>query len=69
MGQSDEKEWKSAVCGALENRVNFFDVANVYGLGREEEILLRHVKAGERHDVVIATKGRAGLGPASQSAS
>jgi aryl-alcohol dehydrogenase-like predicted oxidoreductase len=55
-GPVDEMEWKSAVHTALDAGVNFFDVANVYGLGRVEELLSRAL--GERrHDVVIATKG------------
>jgi aryl-alcohol dehydrogenase-like predicted oxidoreductase len=55
-GQVDEEEWKFAVLAALDNGVNFFDVANVYGLGRVEE-LLSQALGERRHDVVIATKG------------
>jgi len=55
-GPIDEEEWKSAVRDAVENGVNFFDVANVYGLGRAEE-LLSQALGERRHDVVIATKG------------
>lgn|ERR1700691_2528665 len=54
-GPVDEAEWKSAVHAALENGVNFFDVANVYGLGRVEE-LLSQALGERRHEVVIATK-------------
>jgi aryl-alcohol dehydrogenase-like predicted oxidoreductase len=55
-GPVDEEEWRSAVRSALDHGVNFFDVANVYGLGRVEELLSQGL--GERrHDVVIATKG------------
>jgi aryl-alcohol dehydrogenase-like predicted oxidoreductase len=54
-GPVDEEEWKSAVLAALDNGVNFFDVANVYGLGRVEE-LLSQALGERRHDVVIATK-------------
>lgn len=54
-GSVDEVQWESAVRAALDGGVNFFDVANVYGLGRAEEMLSRAL--GERrHDVVIATK-------------
>lgn len=55
-GAIDEKEWKSAVRHAVDNGVNFFDVANVYGLGRAEE-LLSEALGEKRHDVVIGTKG------------
>ena len=54
-GPVDEGEWRSAVHAALDSGINFFDVANVYGLGRVEELL--SLALGERrHDVVIATK-------------
>lgn len=55
-GPVDEAEWSAAVGLALENGVNFFDVADVYGLGRVEELLSKAL--GERRGkVVIATKG------------
>jgi aryl-alcohol dehydrogenase-like predicted oxidoreductase len=54
-GPVDEEEWKSAVHAALDRGINFFDVANVYGLGRVEE-LLSQALGEKRHDVVIATK-------------
>jgi aryl-alcohol dehydrogenase-like predicted oxidoreductase len=54
-GPVDEAEWKSAVRVALDNGVNFFDVADVYGLGRVEE-LLSEALGEKRHDVVVATK-------------
>jgi aryl-alcohol dehydrogenase-like predicted oxidoreductase len=54
-GPVDEVEWKSAVQAALDLGVNFFDVANVYGLGRVEE-LLSQALGERRRDVVIATK-------------
>lgn len=42
---------------ALELGINFFDTANVYSLGRSEEILGRDIKDFARRDeVVIATK-------------
>jgi len=54
-GQVDETEWKLAVQAALENGINLFDVANVYGFGRAEE-LLSQALGSKRHDIVIATK-------------
>ena len=43
---------------ALEAGINFFDTADMYSLGRSEEILGRAIRdfAGSRDDVVIATK-------------
>src|SRR5882762_10510948 len=54
-GPVDEVEWKSAVHAALESGINFFDVADVYGFGRVEE-LLSQALGEKRRDVVIATK-------------
>src|ERR1700733_11437075 len=54
-GPVDEEEWKSAVRAAVDSGINLFDVANVYGLGRVEE-LLSQALGEKRHDVVIATK-------------
>lgn len=45
-----------AVERALELGVNFFDTADVYGLG-QSEIRLSEILGVRRHDVVIATKG------------
>lgn len=41
---------------ALENGVNFFDTADVYGLGLSEQ-RLSEILAEKRHDLFIATKG------------
>ncbi|HEX4076390.1 MAG TPA: aldo/keto reductase [Candidatus Acidoferrales bacterium] len=54
-GPVDEAEWSAAVRLAVERGVNFFDVADVYGFGRAEEMLSRAL-GEERRDVVIATK-------------
>lgn len=40
---------------AIEKGINFFDTADVYGLGRSEEILGQAIK-GQRDKVVVATK-------------
>ncbi|HUA00198.1 MAG TPA: aldo/keto reductase [Candidatus Aquilonibacter sp.] len=54
-GPIDEAEWKAAVRVALDAGVTLFDVANVYGFGRAEELLAEAL--GERRlEVVIATK-------------
>lgn len=55
-GSIDESKWIAAVGWALDRGITFFDVADVYGFGRAEELL--SLALGEkRHDVVIATKG------------
>lgn len=46
----------AAIGRALELGINFFDTANVYGLGLSEERLSTAL-GPRRHDVVIATKG------------
>lgn len=55
-GPIEETAWIQAVHAALDEGVNFFDVADVYGFGRSEELLARAL-GSRRHDVVIATKG------------
>lgn len=57
----DEGESIRLVHAALEAGINFFDTANVYALGKSEEILGRAVK-GRRDSVVVATKVSAAMG-------
>jgi aryl-alcohol dehydrogenase-like predicted oxidoreductase len=45
-----------AVDGAIDFGINFFDTADVYGLGLSES-RLSEILGSRRHDVVIATKG------------
>ncbi len=53
----DEEYSRPVIQKALELGINFFDTANVYSLGRSEEILGRALKDYARRDeVVIATK-------------
>jgi myo-inositol catabolism protein IolS len=51
----DEKQVRGAVRWALDNGVNHFDNADVYGNGRAERMLARSLGARSK-DVVIATK-------------
>jgi aryl-alcohol dehydrogenase-like predicted oxidoreductase len=54
-GPVEKRDAVRAVLTAFELGINFFDTADVYGLGRSEEILCEAL--GERrHEVVIATK-------------
>lgn len=54
-GDVHDEDSLAAVRCALEQGVNFFDTADVYGLGHSEE-LLSQALGKERHRVVIATK-------------
>ncbi len=51
----NEKEARNAIRWALDNGVNHFDNADVYGNGRAERMLARAL-GGRNTDVVIATK-------------
>ncbi len=55
-GEVDVKAIAGAVDCAIELGVNFFDTADVYGLGLSET-RLSEILGPRRHDVVIATKG------------
>jgi len=54
-GTIDESAWMAAVRGALDRGINFFDVADVYGFGRAEELLSRAL-GDDRHRVRLCTK-------------
>ena len=53
----NEEDSRSVIRKALELGINFFDTANVYSLGRSEEILGRAIKDfAKRDEAVVATK-------------
>jgi aryl-alcohol dehydrogenase-like predicted oxidoreductase len=54
-GEVDDDESIRAIHAALDQGVNFFDTADVYGTGHSERVLARAL-AGKRDQVVIATK-------------
>lgn len=54
-GRTDEKELIEAVQAGIDSGINFFDTADVYGLGKAEELLGKAVQ-GKRDKVVIASK-------------
>jgi aryl-alcohol dehydrogenase-like predicted oxidoreductase len=54
-GKVDDEESIRAIHAALDQGVDFFDTANVYGAGHSERVLGRAF-AGRRSQVVIATK-------------
>jgi aryl-alcohol dehydrogenase-like predicted oxidoreductase len=54
-GDADDNESKKAIHAALDEGINFFDTADIYGLGHSEEILGQTI--GKMKDILIATKG------------
>lgn len=53
----DEEQGKEVVRQAIENGMNFFDTAYIYGPERSEELVGQVIKeSGQRDDIVIATK-------------
>ena len=54
-GEVDENLAMAGVSRALELGVNFFDTADIYGLGRSEQVLSKAL-GSRRREVVIATK-------------
>jgi aryl-alcohol dehydrogenase-like predicted oxidoreductase len=54
-GSTDDDESIATIHRALERGINFFDTADVYGVGRNEELVGRAVR-GRRQEVVLATK-------------
>jgi aryl-alcohol dehydrogenase-like predicted oxidoreductase len=54
-GQSDEAESIATLHRAFELGIDFLDTADMYGVGRNEELVGKAVR-GRRHRVVIATK-------------
>src|SRR5256885_566562 len=54
-GPTDEEESIATIHRALELEIYFLDTADIYGLGKNEELVGRAI-AGRREDVVLATK-------------
>lgn len=54
-GETDDKESISTIHHAIDRGVTFFDTADMYGVGKNEELVGRAI-ASRRHEVVIATK-------------
>ncbi|MFB3431955.1 MAG: aldo/keto reductase [Phycisphaerales bacterium] len=55
-GEPDDLESMATIDEAIDRGVNFFDTADVYGLGANEQLLADGLTAVEREDIVIATK-------------
>jgi len=54
-GPGDEQESIATLRRALDLGVTFLDTADVYGIGRNEELVGKVIR-GRRHEVVVATK-------------
>ena len=54
-GDTDDRESIATIHHALDRGVTFFDTADMYGIGRNEELLARAL-AGRRHEAIVATK-------------
>jgi aryl-alcohol dehydrogenase-like predicted oxidoreductase len=60
----DEEQSKPFFQSAIEKGITFFDTANMYSLGRSEEVTGRWLKEfAKREEVVIATKVNFPMGP------
>lgn len=54
-GSVSENEFKDAISLALDTGINFFDTADIYGLGESERRLGKFLKS-RRNEVIISTK-------------
>lgn len=54
-GDADDSVSANAIHAALDAGINFFDTADIYGLGHSEELLGKII--GHNKEIVIATKG------------
>jgi len=53
-GDADDSTSEKAIYASLDAGINFFDTADIYGLGHSEKLLGKTI--GQRKDTIIATK-------------
>lgn len=54
-GETDDTESIATIHHAIDRGVTFFDTADMYGIGKNEELVGRAI-ASRRHEVIVATK-------------
>src|SRR5262249_7487743 len=54
-GEGDDRESIATIHHAIDQGVTFFDTADMYGVGRNEELVGRAIES-RRHEVIVATK-------------
>src|SRR5579864_7561009 len=54
-GETDDSESVATVHHAIDCGVTFLDTADMYGMGRNEELVGRAISS-RRHEVIVATK-------------
>lgn len=54
-GERDDEESIATIHHAIDRGITFFDTADMYGLGKNEELLGRAIK-GQRDQIILATK-------------
>ena len=53
-GDADDRVSENAIHASLTAGINFFDTADIYGLGHSEDLLGKII--GDKKDIIIATK-------------
>src|SRR4051812_47501661 len=54
-GKADDEVSRKAIHKALDQGINFFDTADIYGFGHSEKVLGKELE--KNREVIIATKG------------